>query len=356
MRVGLVIYGSLDTLSGGYLYDRKLVEFLRGCGDEVEIVSLPWRDYARHLGDNFSFQLARKLDNLDVDILLEDELNHPSLALHNARLLWRGRFPVLSIAHHLRSSEMHPGAQKLLYGLVERQYLRSVEGFIYNSQTTRQAVELLRGFPAQGVVATPAGDRFGEMSKAEIAARSQAGGRLLLLFAGNLIARKGLHTLLAALLSIPSTDWELRIVGRDDVDPIYTARLRQLARPFNGRVKFMGRLSDDAMADELRIDNIMVVPSSYEGFGIVYLDGMAFGLPCIGTSAGGAAEIIADGTSGLIVPPQDSHELARAIQRMIGDRERLRVMSLAARERYKTFPTWEETTEKIRTYLLTWIK
>ena len=49
MRIGLIIYGSLDTVSGGYLYDRKLVEFLRGEGDTVEIISLPWRHYAAHL-------------------------------------------------------------------------------------------------------------------------------------------------------------------------------------------------------------------------------------------------------------------------------------------------------------------
>jgi hypothetical protein len=48
MRLGLVIYGSLNTFSGGYLYDRKLVEHLRRAGDEVEIVSLPQRSYAQH--------------------------------------------------------------------------------------------------------------------------------------------------------------------------------------------------------------------------------------------------------------------------------------------------------------------
>jgi len=54
MKLGLIIYGSLDTLSGGYLYDRKLVEYLRRCGDTVEVISLPWRNYARHLADNLS--------------------------------------------------------------------------------------------------------------------------------------------------------------------------------------------------------------------------------------------------------------------------------------------------------------
>ena len=83
MRIGLLIYGSLDTLSGGYLYDRKLVEHLRQAGDSVEIVSIPWRSYPAHLADNLSLRLYRRLRDLPVDILLQDELNHPSLALVN---------------------------------------------------------------------------------------------------------------------------------------------------------------------------------------------------------------------------------------------------------------------------------
>ena len=52
MNIGVLIYGSLDTISGGYLYDRKLVEYLQRQGDVVEIISLPWRNYARHLGND----------------------------------------------------------------------------------------------------------------------------------------------------------------------------------------------------------------------------------------------------------------------------------------------------------------
>ncbi|MFL7868236.1 MAG: glycosyltransferase family 1 protein, partial [Anaerolineales bacterium] len=80
MKFGLVIYGSLDTLSGGYLYDRKLVEYLRKQGDSVEIISLPWRNYAAHLTDNFHFRLPP-----DLDLLIQDELNHPSLLSANSR-------------------------------------------------------------------------------------------------------------------------------------------------------------------------------------------------------------------------------------------------------------------------------
>ncbi len=60
MRLALLIYGGLDTLSGGYLYDRKMVAYLREHGDDVSLVSLPWRSYPRHLMDNFSTPLFER--------------------------------------------------------------------------------------------------------------------------------------------------------------------------------------------------------------------------------------------------------------------------------------------------------
>src|SRR5574339_886172 len=119
MQTGLVIYGSLETLSGGYLYDRKLVEYLRSKGDTVEIISLSSRNYAAHLTDNFRFRLPKNLD-----ILIQDELNHPSLIVAN-----RGKhpYPVISLVHHLRCSELRPSWQNTFYQAIETQYLNSVD-------------------------------------------------------------------------------------------------------------------------------------------------------------------------------------------------------------------------------------
>ncbi len=77
MHVGLLIYGSLDNQSGGYLYDRMLVDHLRAAGDQVEVISLAERNYLRHVGDNLSPTLLNQLGDLNVDLLLQDELNHP---------------------------------------------------------------------------------------------------------------------------------------------------------------------------------------------------------------------------------------------------------------------------------------
>src|SRR5215468_1601581 len=114
MRIGLIIYGSLDTLSGGYLYDRKLVDYLRSQRDEVEIISLPWRNYAVHLTDNLFFKLPHNLD-----ILIQDELNHPSLILANTG---KHPYPVISLVHHLRCSEPRPKWQNTPYRMIEKKY------------------------------------------------------------------------------------------------------------------------------------------------------------------------------------------------------------------------------------------
>src|SRR5215510_14249852 len=107
MKIGFVIYGSLNMVSGGYLYDRKLAEYLREQDDTVEIISLPWRNYAAHLTDNFRFRLPPNLD-----VLIQDELNHPSLIGANAG---KHPYPVISLVHHLRCSELRPQWQNTLF-------------------------------------------------------------------------------------------------------------------------------------------------------------------------------------------------------------------------------------------------
>lgn len=356
MRLGLVIYGSLDTLSGGYLYDRKLVEYLRGQGDMVEIVALPWRNYARHLGDNFSLLLTRLLTTRRYAVLLQDELNHPSLFYLNHRLRGQVRYPIVSIVHHLRSSEARPAWQNGLYRQVERRYLESVDGFIFNSETTRQAVYAVgRGLTDRPyVVAYPAGDRFpATLTDADIWARAGQPGPLRLVFVGNWIPRKGLLTLLEAVARLPDGTCTLAVVGSSEADPDYARRVRQLVTRLNlaGRVELCGRLSDTALATILRAAHVLAVPSTYEGFGIVYLEGMAFGLPALATNLGAAAEVIDDGMTGLIVPPFDAAALAAAIQRLAADRGRLAQLGQAARRRYDARSTWEATTAQIRAFL-----
>jgi glycosyltransferase involved in cell wall biosynthesis len=359
MRVGLLIYGSLETISGGYLYDRRLVGYLRRQGDQVEIISLPWRNYLHHLSDNLSSRLLNRLKSLPVDVLLQDELNHPSLFWLNRRLKNQVNYSILSIVHHLRSSEARPAWQNWIYRQVESRYLEALDGFILTSQTTRLAVASLLPQTQQtgkpSLVATPSGDRFDpQIDSQAINQRSLQAGPLQILFLGNLIPRKGLHTLLEALAQLPSLDWRLSVVGSPDSDVIYSHRMRQLAKRAGlfTRVTFHGALDDNALAQLLRSSHLLVVPSSYEGFGIVYLEGMSFGLPAIATTNGAAGEIITHGEDGFLIAPGDSQALADHLHCLAEDRQRLREMSLAARQRYQAQPTWDDSMQAIRQFLL----
>lgn len=356
MRLGLVIYGSLDTLSGGYLYDRQLVRHLLDAGDRVEIVSLPWRNYGRHLGDNAARALYRRLADLPVDLLLQDELNHPSLVGINHRLRRRMCYPMVSIVHHLRSSENHPQVLRRLYREIERLYLNSVDGFVYNSRTTRDAVELLLSRAKPGVIALPAADHLSPPAGSDMAElmqeRSLCSGPLRILFVGNVIGRKGLHELVAALALLSRENWHLSVVGSLDVEPAYARRIRQQVQSggLGDRITLHGAVSRSTLQEQLRISHLLAVPS-YEGFGIVYLEAMAFGLPVLASTMGAAGEIVTQDVDGWLVAPGDLRELSQRIAVLVRDRDRLLSMAQAARARYDRHPSWGDSMAVARQWL-----
>jgi glycosyltransferase involved in cell wall biosynthesis len=345
MKIGFLIYGSLETISGGYFYDRKLVEALRAAGDVVEIISLPWRNYAAHLLDNLHFRLPEGLD-----ILIEDELNHPSLLLANRE---QHSYPVVSLVHHLRCSEARPRWQNWFYRLVERRYLQSVDGFIFNSETTRQEVQRLAGSSPPFVVAYPPTDRFGApLSEEEIIRRAHT-SELRILFLGNVIKRKGLHLLLDAL-SEATFDFRLDVIGSLAFEPGYARAMQKKARDagLGTRVFFYGGLEQEPLAEKMRAAHVLALPSSYEGFGIAYLEGMGFGLPAIASARGAAKEIVHDGVDGFIVSGEEARELANRLRFLAERRDVLAQMGVAARKRYLQQPRWEQTSHQIRQFLI----
>lgn len=344
MKIGLVIYGSLDTVSGGYLYDRKLVEYLRTEGDTVEIISLPWRNYGEHLMDNFRFRLP-----VGLDLLIQDELNHPSLIGAN-----RGKHPysIISLVHHLRCSELRSTWQNDFYRVVEKKYLQSVDGFIFNSKTTEGVVNglIVNGKPA--LVAYPPTDRFGDMFLEEEIKERAKSNELRILFLGNVIYRKGLHTLLKAI-SGQRLAVRVDVVGGLATEPNYAEEMKRFVEVngLSSLVTFHGALDNQPLIDLYKRSHVMVVPSSYEGFGIVYLEGMGFGLPAIGTIAGAASEIITNDEDGYLITPDDASALAKHISELATNRDLLLQLSLNALKRYRFQPKWNETAKNIREFL-----
>lgn len=349
MNVGMVIYGGLDQRSGGYLYDRMLVEGLRELGDRVEVLSLPLREYALNLLDNLSAQLVGRLTRDPYDILLQDELNHPSLFNANRRI--RRASPIVTIVHHLRSSEPHPAPLRHLYGRIEKAYLRTVDGAVYNSYVTRATVEALMGKPLTSVVAPPGADHIsGEVDFQVIETRAHQPGPLQIVFLGNLIPRKGLHDLIATLKGIRADNWHLSVVGSPDFDRDYAERIRRTSNQPN--IQLRGAMEHAEISELLSQSHVLAMPSAYEGFGIVYIEGMAFGLPAVASAAGGASDIVQDGVNGYLVHPSDQAQLRDRLSRLSNDRNLLAEMGKAALETYRNHPTWSRTVHNIREFMV----
>jgi glycosyltransferase involved in cell wall biosynthesis len=358
VHVGLLIYGSLDTISGGFIYDRRLVRYLRQAGDRVDVISLPWRPYGLSLLDNLNSGLRRRLQQTAFDVLLEDELVHPSCFWLNQRLRPRLSYPVVAIVHHLRCCEARPAWKNRLYRWVEQRYLASMAGFIFNSNATRTDVERLVGSGRPAVIASPGGDRLpGTVNAEHITLRALAPGPFKIICVANLIPRKHVQTLIAALAALPRQDWQLTVAGSLNMDTRYVGGIRRQieADGLNTRISLLGTVSDQDLAVLLPQHHLLAVPSSYEGFGIVYLEGMHFGLPAIAGTNGAAREIITHGKNGFLVPPGDSEALAHHIDLLIRDRDLLLKMSLVAHQRAAAHPTWDESAARVRGFLQSFI-
>ncbi|MFN0070248.1 MAG: glycosyltransferase family 4 protein [Chloroflexota bacterium] len=342
----MIVYDSIDTVSGGYLYDRQLVQALLARGAEIEVFSLPWRRYPLRLTDNLSASFARSIENASLDLLLQDELNHPSLLWLNRRFKERCSCPIVSIVHHPRSVESRPDWQNRLYAIVERAYLRGIDAFVFNSHTTARAVFALTGARRPSIIAYPSGNRSASaITWEQIHQRAHQPPPLQMMFLGNVIPRKGLDTLVRALSHLPAALWNLTVVGSLTADHDYVQLVRNLVhrRGLDGKVHLLGSLPDAELTEVLSGSQVLAIPSQYEGFGIAYLEGMSVGLPAIGTTAGGAAEVISDGVDGFLVPPEQPRALARVIRCLAQDRRLLERMSCAAFARAKRHPGWESS-------------
>jgi glycosyltransferase involved in cell wall biosynthesis len=356
VKIGLIIYGTLDTLSGGYLYDRQLVAYLRAAGCQVDILSLPWRNYLAHLGDNHRLTWARHIADERYDLLLQDELNHPSLFLLNSRLHSLAACPIISIVHHLRSAEDHPAIPQTIYRMVERHYLQSVDGFIFNSKTTSRIVHQMIGHTMPHVIAYPAADHRKpppyDIVMTTLSERLQQCEPLQLLFVGNLMARKRLHTVLKALARLTASDWHLHIVGSEEVDTTYSTAMHDLSRTLaiTPRLTWHGRISDQKLMYLYSTSDALVMPS-YEGFGIVYLEAMSYGLPVLAANTGAAPEIVYPGQNGYLVAIDDDQTLAKYLDTLQRNRVHLATLAYHARRRYEEHPTWSTSMARVYRWL-----
>lgn len=353
MNVGLVIYGCLATRTGGYRYDREMAAALERRGHRVTVIRLPAVAYPRRLTLNWQPPRAAAETGGRLDLLIQDELCHPSLIRTNRRR-WTEGPPVVTVVHQVLCDEPRAAWRNRLLGLVEKRYLDGVDGFVFNSRATRDTVWRLTTADRPHIVATPGGDPQGDLPASDfIATRALRPGPLRLLFVGNLIPRKGLLPLLAALTGLPPGTWELRVAGRLDMDRAHVRQVRQTlqAQGLAGRVRLLGWKEGPALVEELTQAQVLCMPFAYEGFGMASLEAQAYGLPVIGCREGATGELVTEGVNGCLVGRDDPNAVCKALGGLNADRERLREMSLAARQRFGRHPTWAESMTRLAVFL-----
>lgn len=353
MHFGLVHYGQLDFPSGGFLYDHKLVEHLQAQGHHVSLFSQEWSSFLGQLTQNWHRDFLHSILDADLDLLIQDELNHASLFRLNKALKRKSELPIVSLVHHLRLSEKEGGGP--IRRALERAYLRSVDAFLVNSATTAQTLKPWIDARVPLQVAQPGGDRLGSFDDEErIRQRALEAGPLRLLFVGSLTPRKQPHLILEAMAHLPRNSVRATFAGDLESDAGYVRQLRSRIEALGlaEQVRLLGHVEPDELKSELAQSQVFVLPSSYEGFGIAYLEAMAYGLPALGLGHGGAAEIIEQGRSGFLLQCSDAAELARRLAALTEDRDRLAEMSSAARSRFDQFPTWNESMRLAEDFLV----
>jgi glycosyltransferase involved in cell wall biosynthesis len=162
----------------------------------------------------------------------------------------------------------------------------------------------------------------------------------VVLYAGVLTPLKGVHHLLHAFAKVAQEFPEVRleIVGRDE-NPEYAEELHQevLRLGLNGRVSFVGEVSQVELANRMRRSCVFVLPSLSEGLGRVVVEAMATGTPVIGSHVDGIPEMVQEGLTGFLVPPGDEEALAERLSWVLKHPQEAEAMGHRAKEFARSF-------------------
>ena len=332
-RVHFLIPGDLETRTGGYLYDRRIMAGLAARGWRVDLHRL-----------DASFPLPTSAALAEADVVLA-ALPDQALAVVDGLALGampavaarhRDRLRLAALVHHPLALEtgLDEATRQRLYAS-ERAALQQVRGVIVTSPSTARALADYGMRPEQCAVVLPGTD------PAPLAEGSGGEGWTLLCVA-SLTPRKGHAVLFRALARLTSPPWRLRCAG-GDLDPTTAADLRTLAAELGlaGRIAFLGQLEQAALAIEYQRADGFVLPSYHEGYGMALAEALARGLPIISTTAGAIPDTV-PAEAGLLVPPGDEAALTEALARVMtepGLRERLAAGARAARQALPDWPT-----------------
>jgi len=293
-----------------------------------------------------------------------------------AAIRW-GRYPDVDLVHSL---EAYPTglvggwlAKKLgrphvittqgTYGLIWHQQAvnrRYYEGVLREASLvcpgSNGTADLLKRYFGEALAETPVkavlnGNDYHRTIPRQMALDRQIPAIPTLLTVGEVKARKGHHLSLAAFAKVKVKLPEARywIVGTYRPNTYFALLQDFIKREGLEGVSFMGRVSDQQLQHCYQQASLFVLTPQltglrFEGFGLVYLEAGAYGLPVVATRSGGVPDAVVDGETGLLCEEGDVEGIAAAMLRLLGDEELARRMGLANRDWAETL-TWERTIE-----------
>jgi len=337
VTIGFIIPGDIMTPTGGYRYDRMVMEGLGEFGIKVVHVPLspgyPAPDPATRRAT------ATLIRNTAVDLWLVDGLAFGAFGPVELAAFNR---PVIALVHHALCDEtgLDPAtATALLHS--EKQALASATAVIVTSPQTAARVCDLFGLKTTRVhVAVPG--VIGPVLPDE-----QRSHKLRLLCVGSVSPRKGYDLLVQALAPLKGQAWHLNIAGRlDDADTTRDLRQQIEQAGLAQSVTLCGALGDEELASLWTSHDALLFPSRYEGYGMVLTEALAHGLAVLCSDQVPAAE-------GLPAPAVmrlgvlDRQGWTSQIAAWLETPERVRTAKQAARDIARTLPQWRDTAAQI---------
>lgn len=250
---------------------------------------------------------------------------------------------IIIIVHHFDAyrSNMPHTLIKILIKFINQIYLNLANIIIAVSKYTRKEIMSLRINPTKIRLVYNASNR--KNYNFEYFNRINTNG-VNLLFVGHVFPRKGVKYLIEAIKYIEKYDIKLHIAGNTKKDPVYYQRIKDLvdSNNLNEKVIIYGRVSEEELNRLYSLTDIFVLPSLWEGFGIVLLEAMHFKLPIIASNVAAIPELVKDGFNGLLVPPGDPESLSMAVKKLIDNPEIRKEMGERGYKKAISY-TWEKS-------------
>ncbi|MBV9789238.1 MAG: glycosyltransferase family 4 protein [Chloroflexi bacterium] len=340
MRVAFITVGNAQRLTGGYLYHARVFDGLRAQGLMIDEISASDAPLEAQLAASAAFGAAFEPQLYDVIVI--DALARGVCGPWIER--WRTLRPVVAMVHQLPSVAEAESAQIVREQQLEAPLLRA-DRLIAVSEHGREIL-IACGAPADRVaIVSPGFDRLPIQPKQARDRRVQD-EPLRVLCVAQWIARKGLTTLIAAWQQLRPADAVLELIGETDADPEYAREVQALLAGLAAeQVIVRGVVTDDELQQAYGRADLFVLPSRFEGYGMVYAEALAHGLPIVACDVGPVPALITP-QAGLFVPPDDASALAQSLARLLHDPALRAQLSAGAIGRAAALPDWAETTRR----------